>query len=124
MELKNSSITLALPDDLEWIDQYNWTTTRETVNTSLSGALVIQTAQQTAGRPITLKGGIDYAWLAKDDIEKLQQLADAGENMTLTFKDNTSFTVRFRYSQGAFEANPIAPNLDDFNNVVIRLMEV
>jgi hypothetical protein len=124
MELKNSSIILTLPDDLEWIDKYIWTTTKENINTALNGALVIQTAQQTVGRPITLQGGADYAWLSRDDIEKLQQLADAGENMTLTFKDNTTYSVRFRYSQGAFEANPIAPNWDKFGDITIRLMEV
>jgi len=124
MKLENSTVTVNLPDDLEWIDKYEWTQTKENVQVTLNGNLVIQTATQTKGRPITLKGGVDYAWVDKNILDKLQQLADAGENMTLTFADNTSFNVRFRYKHGPFSADPILPNLQYFNNVTIRLMEV
>ena len=124
MELKGSTVTVALPDDLEWIDKYQWTNTKEKAQVTLNGSLVIQSAKQSKGRPITLKGGSDYAWLDVDTVEKLQQLADSSENMTLVFSDGTQFTVRFRYEQGYFEASPLMPNLDKFNNVVIRLLEV
>jgi hypothetical protein len=124
MELKNSTITVILPDDLEWIDRYEWTQVKEKVEVTLNGNLVIQTATQIKGRPITLKGGADYGWIDRDTIAALQQLADAGENMTLTFADNTSYNVRFRYEQGAFSASPILPNLEYYNNVIIRLIEV
>jgi len=124
MELKGSTVTVALPDDLEWIDKYQWTNTKEKAQVTLNGSLVIQSAKQTKGRPITLKGGSDYAWLDVDTVEKLQQLADAGENMTLTFADGMQITVRFRYEQGYLEISPLMPNLDKFNNVVIRLLEV
>lgn len=118
MKLENSTITLFLPDDLEWVEQYTWTKTKEKSDVTLDGSLVIQTAQQTKGMPITLKGGSDFAWMNKGDIETLKSLADAAENMTLTLSDGTTLTVRFRYADGAFEASPIAPNWEKFNNVV------
>ena len=124
MELKNTATTLTLPNDIEWIDKYTWTNTKEKSDVTLDGSLVIQTAQQIKGRPITLKGGNDFAWLDKSDIEVLKSLADAAEDMTLTLNDGTTYTVRFRYADGAYDVAPIAPNVDTFNNVVIRLMEV
>jgi len=124
MELKGSTITVALPDDLEWIDEYEWISAKEDVSITLNGSMVIQSAKQAKGRLITLQGGSDFAWIDKNTIEALRQLAEDAENMTLTFKDGSSHTVRFRYKDGAFSAKPLVPNIDTFSDVVIRLMEV
>ena len=87
--------TLTLPEGLRWTDEYAWgADTVETVY-SVTGALIINRATKQAGRPITLTGGPNFAWLTKAAVDALAALLtnypDTG--ITLTLHDARQFTV-------------------------------
>ena len=67
MQLKNLSneVALPLPDDLLWSDEHAWTPAVATVSYLITGALLIQSATRQAGRPITLVGAPDMAWVTR-----------------------------------------------------------
>jgi len=124
IQLSNSQRSIELPSDLEWVDEFEWTAVRDDVKYTLTGALVIETSTAQAGRPITLKGGSNYAWLTRDQMNTLRQMMDDGENMTLTLEDDRTFTVRFVYDNNPVSGTPIFPKHDYFSDVTIKLIEV
>ena len=86
--------TVTLPQGLRWADEFDWSPMAiSDVAYSLDGTPIIQMAVKKAGRPITLIGGKDYAWLTRSEVAALKALLDAGEEMTLTLHDNRTFTV-------------------------------
>ena len=48
--------TITLPDDLRWINEFEWNPVEQTTERSLTGALLVQEGQLTHGRPIVLWG--------------------------------------------------------------------
>lgn len=103
----------ALPDGLVWQDETEWTPVRQSVQHTLSGALVLEEAQLQAGRPITLiggrQGGTSWAWMARADLLALQSdLESPGATLTLTLHDARAFTVTGRHdSRGPVDAYPL-----------------
>lgn len=80
------AVDLQLPKDLEWIDEFTWSPVQQTVSTTLSGALVIQESRQEKGRPVTLQGFDDMAWVSRLLVDTLIQMRDtAGLVMNLSF---------------------------------------
>jgi hypothetical protein len=76
---------ITLPLDLMWIDEYAYTPVKQVINTAVDGSLVIEVASLLAGRPITLQGGEDYAWISRATLESLRlKQATPGLVMTLT----------------------------------------
>ena len=59
---------VTLPQGLVWSDEFDWTPLAQTTEYSLTGALIVEQAEKQAGRPITLVGGIDFAWLTRNDV--------------------------------------------------------
>lgn len=93
------SITLGsftLPDGLRWTDEFEWNPEQTTVNFTLTGAMIVQTATKQAGRPITLTGGLNFTWLTRADLLTLQTLLNTcpDNGLLLTLHDARSFTVR------------------------------
>jgi hypothetical protein len=96
---------LVLPSGLVWSDEFAWTPVAQTMERTLTGALVIEEAAKTAGRPITLTGakaGADYTALvargqAYRGFSSLNALRTAlvapGASFTLTLHDSRTFTV-------------------------------
>ncbi|SFM68346.1 hypothetical protein [Thermodesulforhabdus norvegica] len=112
---------IVLPDDLDWVDQY-WVARIETGKYTLSGAYVVFSATRQAGRPITLRGGEDYAWIDESTFDALIALAELGQNMTLQIDDQV-FTVRFRYDDEPIYASRIGPG-PWMNNVLLKFVTV
>ena len=106
-----SQITLGsvvLPPDLQWADEFNWVALGVTAKVSLTGAEIVQSGALQAGRPITLQGGQDFAWLDYATVEALRMLASAaGANYTLTLPDGRTYNVRFRAEETPIEASPV-----------------
>ena len=77
MQLKNlaDGAALALPDDLLWSDEHAWTPAVASVSYLLTGALLVQSATRQAGRPITLTGALDMAWVTRAVITTLHAWA-------------------------------------------------
>ncbi len=84
---------LTLPQGLRWADEFAWSPLAQATSYSLTGALIVEQAVKQAGRPITLVGGKDFAWLTRSEVAALKALLDAGEEMTLTLHDSRTFTV-------------------------------
>lgn len=135
MQLKNLSteVALVLPDDLLWIDEHSWSPTVASTSYLITGSLLVQTATRQAGRPITLVGAPDMAWVARSTVEQLRQwaalaLTDTSGRFLLTLQDGRTFTVAFRHNDTALEAEPVlgipARADTDFYRLTLRLMEL
>ena len=77
MQLKNlaSGVALPLPDDLLWADEHAWSPAVASTSYLITGALLIQSATRQAGRPITLVGAPDMAWVTRATVEQLRAWA-------------------------------------------------
>lgn len=135
MQLKNlaSGVALPLPDDLLWTDEHAWTPAVASVSYLVTGALLVQSALRQAGRPITLVGSPDMAWVVRATVSTLHDWAAvplglASGRYELTLLDGRIFTVAFRHTESAIEAEPVAGfparSSDDFYRLTLRLMEV
>ena len=82
-----------IPQGCRWADDCDGSPLTQATRYRLTGALIVEQAEKQAGRPITLVGGKDWAWLSRADVAALKTLLDAGEAMTLTLHDNRTFTV-------------------------------
>ena len=126
----NTLDTLTLPDDLWWEDETDWTPVDQTVEHSTTGALLMDVSTKLAGRPITLVGDDNTAWISRQTALSLQALAAVpGKEMTLIIHGQT-FTVRFRYDTGKpVDTEALVritpPSDDDFYVLhAVRLMAV
>lgn len=126
---------LVLPQGLRWEDEHSWTPTGQAMDYSLTGALIVQESSKQAGRPITLVGGIRWAWLTRAELRDLADaLSPVDAILTLTLHDNRQFQVRPRRDGDgpiqayplpvAYESGPANPN-DGTRYVLerVRLME-
>lgn len=100
--------TATLPPDLQWADEFSWVALGLTSKVSLTGAEIVQAGSLQAGRPITLQGGADFAWLDYATVEALRALATAaGATYTLTLPDGRTYNVRFRAEDVPVECTPV-----------------
>ncbi len=127
--------SVQLPPDLHWIDEFGTGSdlVGMVVQTTITGALVIQSGAQQAGRLITLvgqrNGNEGYAPITRAQVDALRALAAApGATYTLTFSDGRTFDVVFRRDGVAVEADPLriieGADDDDLYFPTIRLMQV
>lgn len=131
MQLKNlaDSVALTLPDDLLWSDEHAWTPAVTVVSYMLTGALLVESAARQKGRPITLVGGADMAWVTRETVNALYGWAtQPNRQFELTFTDGRVFTVVFRHHETAIDAEPVlgfpARHNNDFYRLTLRLMEI
>ena len=135
MHLKNLStgVALPLPDDLLWADEHAWSPAVASVSYLLTGALLVQSATRQAGRPITLVGAADMAWVTRATVTTLHQWAGAplatdSGRFELTVADGRAFTVAFRHTDTAVEAEPVlgfpARTDGDFYRLTLRLLQI
>lgn len=106
--LSDGAVSVELPDDLLWIDEHAWTPVEQTVSTSITGAAIVDIGTRVNGRPITLEGDADHAWMRYDVVAQLKAWAAvAGKQLTLTIRA-TSFDVIFRHQdRPAVDVQPI-----------------
>lgn len=99
---------ITLPDDLEWPDEHSWSPVVQSSAYTLTGALLVESSTRQAGRPITLQGTEDSAWLARLTLQALTAWAAvAGRVMTLQLR-GVDHDVMFDHPRGAIEATPVA----------------
>lgn len=121
---------ITLPDDLLWINEFDWNPVEQSTERSLTGALLVQEQQQSFGRPIQLTGGDDAGWVSRSTVVGLLALsAIANKVMTLTLPDLRTYSVIFdRQSGRSIEAHQVIPFAypdDDFQySIILRLMTV
>jgi len=113
MQLKNldTGVALPLPDDLLWSDEHAWSPAVANASYLITGALLIQSATRQAGRPITLVGAPDMAWVTRAAIEQLRAWAaipvgGSTGRFELTFADGRVFTVASATRRSPSRPNP------------------
>lgn len=121
---------LALNPCLIWRDRYDWSPFEESVEHSLTGALIVhRSPAKAAGMPITLESDPDYGLVTRATVASLKALeASAVMDMTLNYH-GTNYTVHFRFESGiAVAAQPIhvggPPQDDDLMQLTLRLRTV
>lgn len=135
MHLKNlaDGVALLLPDDLLWSDEHAWSPAVASVSYLLTGALLVQSATRRAGRPITLVGAPDMAWVTRTAVDTLYgwaavPLSATAGRFELALADARVFTVAFRHADIAIEAEPVtgfpARAATDFYRLTLRLIEL
>ena len=91
--------SISLPDDMNWVDQFNYSPVAQTTEFSVEGAVVVDAAVKNSGREITLQAGDNYAWLTLSKVTALRNAAATpGAILTLTI-GLSSFRVVFRHNE-------------------------
>lgn len=114
--------TVELPDDLAWPDRYAWQSVDVSVEYSLTGAAIVQSAEKQAGRPITLQSSQQRAWIARTTVDALKTLqADADATYSLSVRGE-SYTVVIQ----SVDAEPLWDLADDSDQcaLTLKLIEV
>lgn len=108
ISLTYDGLTLELPSDLQWTDRDSWSPVEQVVETSITGAALIDIAARTAGRPFTLSGNESQAWMPFSTVDRLRSWAAvAGRQMTLML-DGASYPVIFRHhDKPAIDVSPV-----------------
>lgn len=122
--------TITLHPDLIWVDENQWNTVEQSVQRTVTGALIVSSAAKVAGRPITLAPEDDSsAWMPQSTLDALRNFAvSPGRVMQLSLR-GSSRDVIFRHHDGvALEAVPVVRYNDqdsaDWHRITLRLMEI
>lgn len=129
MILSDGSTPVTLPDDLEWVDEFAWSSVKQDIQPTIGGGMVISESVVSKGRPITLTSG-EQVWTNKSIVDILVTLINTvDKTYTLTLPDLREFTVAFNRESGSpITATPVfrqtiqAP--DSPHILTLRLMEV
>lgn len=125
-----SATTLTLPADLLWADEYAWKAVEQRSTRTITGALILEAYAKQSGRPITLVGANDYAWLTRTQLEQLRTWALVpGRVFSLVLRSEAARTVVMDHEAGAIEAQQINYDYDstaasDQFAVRLRFLEV
>mgnify|MGYP006392301455 CR=1 FL=1 len=121
--LTYAATTITLPDDLLWEDEFTWQSVEQRSQYSITGALLVESSVKQAGRSITLRGGMDFAWIDRATLLALQ--AAAAQPVV---RSEAPRNVVFDLERGAIEASPVIdysdPSADDSYVVTLRYIEV
>lgn len=122
---------LALPDDLEFVDEFAHEAVAQFRRRNLGGGLDIWESELQSGQPITLQGAIDRGWAARTLVQQLKTLsASADQEFTLTLHDGSTHAVIFRRDGGApaVAATPVVSYSDPIATdpywLVLRFLKV
>jgi hypothetical protein len=126
--LTYSGTTLALPADLQWTDEYAWQPVEQRTRYTIFGAMRVEAAAKLAGRPITLAGGRNYAWIPRTTLETLRDwTALPAQTFALVYRGQ-AHTVVFDQARGPLQAEPILdyaePAGGDFYVTTLRFLKV
>lgn len=128
--LSDGTTTINLHEDLYWEDEFTWHPVEQSVERTVTGALIVDVNAKISGRPITLRPETDTsAWMARSVLEQLRNWAAVpAKTLTLTLR-GTARTVMFRHhEEPAVEPAPVIHYNDtdaaDRYTITVRMMEV
>lgn len=124
------TVTVILPDALNWVDEYTWSPVEQTKTYTTTGALLIEEGVKQAGRPITLEGDADRTWCTRALVDQLHAWAHTpGIVLTLTLR-GTPHQVTFDHEKGALQGLPVlfyadaAIASDDWYVPTLKFLEI
>lgn len=128
--LTDGTTTIVLRPDLYWSDENNWHPVEQTVQRTITGALILESSSRIKGRSITLQPEAENnAWMPWSTVQALKALsAVPGKVMTLTLR-GVAYAVVFRHHESpALEATPLR-HLEDVQDndrylVTMKFMEI
>lgn len=95
MQLTDGITTAVLPDDLEWTDEFSFTSITQDINRTIGGSLIISEGVLVKGKPITLVGGVNV-WVKRSLVKQLYSMINlAGKTYVLTLPDLSTVNVIF-----------------------------
>lgn len=131
--LTKDTETLTLPQDLFWLDEFEWSPVSQAVEYSTSGNLLVDIAVRQAGRSITLGGEGNSAWITRQDLQALSSWAKLpGQVFTLNLRGE-EFNVIFDHgpndqtkaiAQAAVVQFSDITSTDFYCNLVLRFLEI
>jgi hypothetical protein len=127
--LTDGTTTATFTDDVLWVDEFDWHPVSAKSGRTVTGALWVEEAALSAGRPITLQSPGDGGPVARSQMLNLQTLAAiAGASLTLTLRGVT-YTVMFDRDGGKpLEAKPFIDYSDvdaaDLYLITLRLRTI
>ena len=131
--LSLGAAVLVLPDDLVWPDEFLWSTVSQSVERSITGALLIDAMARSDGRPITLEGRGDRAWISRGDLRALRSWADLvgqefvlsihGETFNVIFDHGTDETTRALAMSAVMDWSDMVDG-DYYCSVTLRFLTV
>lgn len=127
-KLTYGATEILLDDDLLWPNEFDWAPVQQAQRYSVTGSLIVESAARLAGRPITLEGGDNYAWLARSTLLALRTAAAIpGQTFSLLYAGVTR-SVKFDHAAGAITATPVIdysdPGADDVYVATLKFIEV
>ena len=103
--------TLDLPSDLLWSDEFAWSAVSQSLERSITGAYLVDAHTRTAGRPITLQGKENVAWLQRADAKALKAWTDLPLQIFTLTHNGTPYSVMFDHgtdeTSQAMEVTPV-----------------
>jgi hypothetical protein len=104
--------TVQLDVDLDWTDEFDWSTTQSRRRYSAGGALLLDVGTKLAGRPLTLQGTESSGWMPRSSLLTLRAWTDdQAASMTLSFRGVT-YAVGFAAVDAPVTCVPVAPWVD------------
>lgn len=128
--LKSGTATITLPADLYWSDEHDWQPVEQSVNRTITGALIVESALRVGGRPITLAPEDDSsAWISLANLDLLHAWAAIpGKEMQLTIRGVERPVIFRHHDSSGISARPVvhysAPESTDFYLATVRFMEI
>ena len=87
---------IELPRGMLWVDEFNWSAVEKSVERSITGAQVIDSAPRVEGRLITLQAVEDQGWIRRDVLLAVLGLAnESGGEYLLRLADGREYQVQF-----------------------------
>ena len=127
--LSDGTVTVSLPDDLDWADELSWSPVQQSAEASITGAMIVQIGTRESGRPITLEADATR-YVSGDGIAHLHAWSQtAGQQLTLTLRGIARNVIFRHHDAPAFTAREIygrVPTLDgtQYYELTLKLMEI
>ena len=128
--LSDGVTTVSFSDDLVWADEFAWAPVEQSVERTIVGALIVQTAARVAGRPITLAAEDEFSgWITRGALDQFKVWAAIpGQALTLTYRGE-SHAVIWRHQDTAIDATAVVffsgpVQTGDYYRATLRFMEI
>jgi len=123
---------VSLPEDLIWEDKFSWSGVDSRASASRGGFPIIFEQAVSSGRPITLTGGPNHAWIEHGVLQSVFDLAGIPLATYDLVMGVDTRTVRFvNNDPPAVSALPVLEMPDEeyqstdwFHSLIIKLMEI
>ena len=116
------TITVTLPDDLLWSDEFDTSQVAQDRKRTITGALVIFEDTKIKGRSLKLESDDDSGWITRADLLALRSLCELEDTDCELIYRSITYKVRFDRSNGSgIKAVPVVDCSDPSNDAKYAL---